>query len=261
MKFIAEKCKNNLIFAKIIINNNTNISIYMKKLFTLTALLFGMLHNVMADDITTATYGNATGNTERTITVALNHTKDYCAFLLDLTLPTGATIADDAVITAKAPLKNGGTTTINNESVSTDFILSGKLQADGKYRIIGYNFGNVAIGEGDILLSIPVSTTSNDATITVDASNVTFISKDNNNGSYSEIAFEEQNVKADDKPRIWGDVNGDGSVDTTDVQATANISVNKANIGKVDKFAADVNGDEEINSNDVQKIANISVGK
>lgn len=234
----------------------------MKKLFTLTALLFCMLLNVMADDVTTATYGNATGNTERTITVALNHTQNYCAFMLDLTLPDGATIADGAEITAKAPLKNGGTTTINNESVTTDFILSGKLQSDGKYRIIGYNFGNVAIGDGDILLSIPVSTTSNDATITIDASNVTFISKANN-GSYSEIAFDGTNgngVQADSTPRLWGDVIKDGKIDISDLQAVVKIIAGKKLPG-ADNFAADIVNDESIDVSDSQTIAKKIAGK
>lgn len=248
---------------RFIINNNTNISIYMKKLFTLTALLFCMLLNVMADDVTTATYGNATGNTERTITVALNHTQDYCAFMLDLILPVGATIADGAEITAKAPLKNGGTTTINNESVPTDFILSGKLQSDGKYRIIGYNFGNVAIGDGDILLSIPVRTTSNDATITIDASNVTFISKASN-GSYSEIAFDGTNgnsAKADATPRLWGDVIKDGLINVKDYQAVANKIAGEDFSADMDSFAADIVEDGEINVKDIQTIANKIAGE
>lgn len=246
-----------------IINNNTNISIYMKKLFTLTALLFCMLLNVMADDVTTATYGNATGNTERTITVALNHTQNYCAFMLDLTLPDGATIADGAEITAKAPLKNGGTTTINDESVTTDFILSGKLQSDGKYRIIGYNFGNVAIGDGDILLSIPVSTTSNDATITIDASNVTFISKASN-GSYSEIAFDGTNgnsAKADATPRLWGDVVRDGKLDAKDKQTLTNIILEKPFESNIDLFAADINEDGKFDAKDKQTLTNKILGK
>lgn len=235
----------------------------MKKLFTLTALLFCMLLNVMADDVTTATYGNATGNTERTITVALNHTQDYCAFLLDLTLPAGATIADDAEITAKAPLKNGGTTTINNESVTTDFILSGKLQSDGKYRIIGYNFGNVAIGDGDILLSIPVSTTSNDATIRIDASNVTFISKASN-GSYSEIAFDGTNgngVQADSTPRLWGDADSNKLVNSIDLAKVTNVIMRKADKSSIDFFSSDVDGSEAINAVDMAKIINIILKK
>lgn len=238
---------------RFIINNNTNISIYMKKLFTLTALLFCMLLNVMADDVTTATYGNATGNTERTITVALNHTQDYCAFMLDLTLPDGATIADGAEITAKAPLKNGGRTTINNESVTTDFILSGKLQSDGKYRIIGYNFGNVAIGEGDILLTIPVKTTSGVAfnAGAVTASNVTFINK--TASGYNEITFEGEKVKADQ--RLWGDVYKDGVINVKDYQAVAKKIAGGQFDKGMDAFAADVFGDDIINVKDYQSIA------
>lgn len=245
---------------RFIINNNTNISIYMKKLFTLTALLFCMLLNVMADDVTTATYGNATGNTERTITVALNHSDyQYCAFMLDLTLPVGATIAEDK-ITAKAPLKNGGTTTINGKSEDTDFIISGKLQSDGKYRIIGYNFGNVAIGEGDILLTIPVKTTSGVAfnAGAVTASNVTFINK--TASGYNEITFEGEKVKADQ--RLWGDVNQDHSISPIDINMITGIYLQNTSLSEVkDPFAADVNNDGSISPVDVNAVTNIYLQK
>lgn len=229
---------------------------YRLKTILVAALLGGFVAsaNAQNDNVVTATYGNATGNTTRTMTVALNHTNDYVAFRLVMTLPEGTTVTG---VTAKAPLKNSGTIDLStkggNANESTDFKVPFK-QNGTKCNIVGYNYNNEKIlgASGDIILTVTLET----------ASGVNF----NADGVTTACTFVDTSAKEAElgEPvtvaKLWGDVNMDKKVNTTDVQAAANISVAAANPGAVDMFAADANGDGKINSNDVQKIANISVG-
>lgn len=228
----------------------------MKKMF-MGALLagFAVSANAEGDNVVTATYGNATGNTTRTMTVALNHETDYVAFMLQLTLPEGTTVAG---VTAKDPLKSNETIDLSANGGSDTESKSFKVpfkQNGTKCNIVGYNYGNEKIaGEsGDILLTVTLETA---AGVAFNAEGVTtactFVDANSTEANLGNPVTE---------ARLWGDVVKDGKVNTTDVQAASNISVTKASTGSVDEFAADINGDDKVNSNDVQKISNISVGK
>ena len=231
----------------------------MKKTLLFAALMLGIMGNAKADDgITTATYGNATGNTTRTMTLALTHeTNDYVAFQLDLTLPEGTSV-DATKITAKSPMKAGGTVTIDGTEYSTNFIFDGATQTDGTYRIIGYNLGNVEVSgtSGDICLTLPLTTTEGitfDAN-TVTASNIIFVES----AGLTEVNM----TAATTDSRLWGDVVRNKSVDATDYQAVANI-VTKIGNGttEIDSFAADVDQSDAIDATDYQAIGNIVTGK
>lgn len=225
------------------------------KMLLVASLLCGFTAAHADDNVVTATYGNAAGNTTRTMTVALNHEKDYVAFHLVMDVPAGTTVMG---VTAKSPLKNGRTVDLSTKggtaNESTDFNVP--FNQDGtKCNIVGYNYGNEKIvgTSGDVLLTVTLGTT---AGVAFDADGVTATC------TFVDDASNEKVLNKDllSDPRLWGDVNMDKKVNTTDVQAAANISVAAANPGAVDMFAADANGDGKINSNDVQKIANISVG-
>jgi len=227
---------------------------HMKKNLLFAAMFLGLVGNAMADDVTTATYGNKEGNTVRTLTIALNHADaDYCAFQLDLTIPEGATVG---TMTAKTPLVNGKSVTISGASESTNFVLAGNTQADGKYRIVGYNLGNEVIGTGEVLLTIPLTTTEGVAfnAAEVTASDVLFVKK-------TSTTLEEVSLSTSADQRLWGDVVKDGKVDATDYQAVANI-VTKIGNGSiaVDKFAADVDESDSVDATDYQAIGNIVTG-
>ncbi len=58
-----------------------------------------------------------------------------------------------------------------------------------------------------------------------------------------------------------GDVNGDGLVNVTDVTATINIILGKAEDGPTDRDAADMDGNGIINVSDVTAIINLILGK
>lgn len=212
--------------------------------------------NAQSDNVVTATYGNATGNTTRTMTVALNHTKDYVAFHLVMDLPAGTTV--DAV-TAKSPLLNGKTIDLSAKggeaTESTDFKVPFN-QNGTKCNIVGYNYGNEKIvgNSGDVLLTVTLKTA---AGVAFNADGVTtactFV-----DASSNEVALGSPVTVA----RLWGDVVRDGQVLTSDYQAVANILANVSNGDQdIDIFAADIDQNDEIGTADYQTIANKLAGK
>lgn len=235
-------------------------NINMKKtLFMVMALMLAGTGRCLSQDaVTTATYGHATGNTERTMTMALTHTADYVAFSAELLLPEGTTVT---AINARTPLKNGGT--INMSSVggsateSTDFRVPFR-QVGTTCRVMGYNLGEMKIAgnTGDILVTITLTTTEgiNYNTSTVTASNITFVTDD-----MREVTL----PNAITSSRLWGDVNVDQAVDGKDYQVVTNIAVGTEVVG-ADLFAADIVVDAEetiVDAKDAQRLSNVIVGK
>lgn len=214
--------------------------------------VFAVSANAQSDNVVTATYGNATGNTTRTMTVALNHANEYVAFYLNLTLPEGTTVKE---VTAKAPLLTDETVDLTDRggeaNESKSFNVPFKQVSDTKCNIVGYNYANMAIGgtSGDILLTVTLETTEG---IDYDANAITtactFVDAD-----ATEYALGESVTEA----RLWGDVNTDKEVDGKDYQAISNKISGATITGNFDGFAADINGDIVIDGKDYQSLSNI----
>ncbi len=212
--------------------------------------------NAQSDNVVTATYGNATGNTTRTMTVALNHANDYVAFYLTLQLPEGTTVTG---VTAKDPLKNGGTTDLSqaggSATESTNFHIPFNHTSPTTCNIVGYNFGNEKIvGEsGEILFTITLETEEG---IAFDEGKVSC--------SYEFASLLSESLKGtvETDSRLWGDVVRDQNVDVTDYQAISNIILKKNNGSAViDEFAGDIDQSGSIDVTDYQGISNIIMKK
>lgn len=208
-----------------------------------------------SDNVVTATYGNATGNTTRTMTVALNHATDYVAFYLNLTLPEGTTVKG---VSVKSPLKNGGTTDLSqaggSDTESTDFNVPFK-QNGTKCNFVGYNYGNEKIvGEsGEVLFTITLETTEG---VAFDEGSVEC------KYEFAKLVGESLTGTVTADPRLWGDVVKDKKVDATDFQAVGNIVTKLGNgTTTIDAFAADVDQSDEIDATDYQAIGNIVTKK
>lgn len=230
----------------------------MKNILVATLLsVFAVSANAQqSDNVVTATYGNATGNTTRTMTVALNHANEYVAFYLNLTLPEGTTVKE---VTAKAPLLTDETVDLTDRggeaNESKSFNVPFRQVSATKCNIVGYNYANMAIGgnSGDILLTVTLETEEgidyNDDAITTSC---TFV-----DANATEYALEPSVTEA----RLWGDVVMDKNVDVSDYQAIANRIANKAVGEDVDMFAADVVNDGTVDVSDYQAVANIIANK
>lgn len=229
----------------------------VKKIFV-AALLCGCAVSANAqDNVVTATYGHATGNTTRTMTVALNHTIDYVAFRLVMQLPEGTTVTG---VTAKSPLLTDETIDLSERggsaTESKSFKVPFRQVSATKCNIVGYNYANRAIGgnTGDILLTVTLNTEEG---VAFDADAITttctFVDAD-----ATEYTMEPAVTEA----RLWGDVVKDKNVDVTDFQAVGNIVTMLGNgTTDIDAFAADVDLSGEVNVTDFQAIGNIVTKK
>lgn len=229
------------------------------KLILAAALLsvFAVSANAQqSDNVVTATYGNATGNTTRTMTVALNHATDYVAFTLNLTLPEGTTVTG---VSVKSPLKNGGTTDLSqaggSDTESTDFNVLFNHTSPTKCNVVAFNYGNVAIGgeSGEVLFTIKLETAEG---VAFDEGSVEC------NYEFAKLLGESLTGTVTTEPRLWGDVVKDKKVDATDFQAVGNIVTKLGNgTTTIDAFAADVDQSDEIDATDYQAIGNIVTKK
>ena len=226
----------------------------LKKIF-LAALLsaFVVSANAQSDNVVTATYGNATGNTTRTMTIALNHANDYVAFTLNLTLPEGTTVTG---VNVKSPLKNGGTVDLSgvggDANESTDFKVEFNHTSPTKCNVVAFNYGNVAIGgeSGEVLFTITLQTTEG---VAFDEGSVEC------QYTFASLLGQSLTGTTETEPRLWGDVVKDKNVDATDFQAVGNIVTKLGNgTTDIDAFAADVDQSGEINATDYQAIGNIN---
>lgn len=208
-----------------------------------------------SDNVATATYGNATGNTTRTMTVALNHANDYVAFTLNLTLPEGTTITG---VSVKSPLVNGGTVDLSHAggsaTESTNFIVRYNHTSPTKCNVVAFNYGNVAIGgeSGEILFTITLETTEG---VAFDEGSVEC------KYEFAKLVGESLTGTVTADPRLWGDVVRDGKIDSRDYQTLANIIAGKSYDASSDKFAADMVQDDKFNAQDYQSLANKIAGK
>lgn len=226
------------------------------KMLLVASLLCGFTAAHADDNVVTATYGNAVGNTTRTMTVALNHEKDYVAFHLVMDVPEGTTVTN---VTAKSPLVNGKTVDLlakgGSATESTDFKVP--FNQDGtKCNIVGYNYGNEKIigDNGAILLTVTLETEQG---ITYNANTVktscTFV-----DASSTEYTLGNPETES----RLWGDVVKNGVVDVTDFQAVGNIVTKLGNgTTAIDTFAADIDQSDAVDVTDFQAIGNIVTKK
>lgn len=219
--------------------------------------MMGTMTTMAQDAVTTATYGNAKGNTTRTMTIALNRTIDYVAFQAELALPANTTVKE---VTAKSPLINNGTVDLSTKGGDAEESTNFKLafnQSGTTCKLVGYNLGNKKIAgtSGDILLTVTLETTAGidfDAS-TVTTKNVAFVKASD---------LKEQTMpNSETEARLWGDVVKNGVVDVNDFQTVGNIIAGKTVDKSADLFAADVVNNDKLDVNDYQQIANKIAGK
>lgn len=215
------------------------------------ALLCGTVvsANAQGDNVVTATYGNATGNTTRTMTVALDHANDYVAFKLNLTLPEGTTVTG---VSVKEPLKNGGTIDLSqvggSATESTDFIVSFNHTSPTKCNVVAYNYANAAIGgeSGEILFTITLTTTEG---VAFDEGAV------NCNYTFATLLGQSLTGTVDTESRLWGDVNGDKKVNASDVD-DAILATSTGNVSGLDHFATNTGIVGAFKATDVDNVIN-----
>lgn len=135
------------LFANIKINNINNLkSKTMKKFVLFFAMLVCSLASFATDVVTAKVSGS-------TVNVALENETTYCAFQMDITLPTGKSVTAAAAVTER--LAQGANVTINSTETETPFVVAYNCidATNNVWRVIAYNLGNHEIQNktGDIL--------------------------------------------------------------------------------------------------------------
>lgn len=234
----------------------------------LTLLVTCFVGNAFADDtVTGLTVGSGT---DWTMHVVLNNEDanvGYCAFQLDVTLPTEFTL--NGVTASKTRLVQGENVTIGEESVETPFEVKYAKQSEGNvYRVLGYNLGNNNIagekGKTIVKLNLQSEEACDPSAVSATFSNVTFVKTDDqNNFVATDLAVEEQSGTegkiSNVKYFLRGDVNKNNEVNTTDAVAVINYYLNKDK--NIDPIIADMNGDGDVNTTDAVAIINKYLNK
>lgn len=212
----------------------------MKKIFLLAAAMVCSIATWAADVVTASVAG-------QTIDVALQNDTKFCAFQMDITLPSGVSVTNVELNVARL---DEGTTTI--AGANGNFQIAYNVLSDNKLRVIAYNLANREIAQAEGTL-FTVSLGSEVEAANVSISNVLFVDKDN----LAEHTITDATV-VEGTDILIGDANGDGDVDVFDLFAVLDYA--DEIITEEDGFvfkAADVDNSGEIDIFDFMAIVDI----
>ena len=183
----------------------------------------------------------------RTISILLDNEIEYTAFQSDIYLPEGLSVEMD-----------GDYCVIDlSDCKARSHILYSAIQQDGAIRLLCYSSSvSPFIGTSGALVYMNVIA-SNDF-----VGPKTILIKNTRFGTTSgdEIQFPDEicNVTSSN-PSLRGDVNGDGEVNISDVNAIVNIILG-ATVDTSTMTRADVNEDGEVNISDINAVLDIILG-
>lgn len=153
-----------------------------------------------AADVVTATI------TGKQLTVDLANETKFCAFQMDIALPTGVGVED---VVLNVERLDEGTTTIAG-AANGNFEIRYNVLSDGTLRVIAYNLANREIAKNEGLLFTATLDQETSAEISID--NILFVD--------TEGLLEHRLNKADVEEGaafLMGDVNGDEDVNVLDI--------------------------------------------
>lgn len=179
----------------------------------------------------------------RTVSILLNNETAYTAFQCDLYIPDGLSVEQD----------DGDYIFDLTNRKGRDHIIASQTQAEGAIRVISYSPSIKAYnGNSGPLVTFNMTASSNFKGALIQLKNILFTTV-----SGIEVPFADDIcVVISSTHTLSGDVNGDGEVDITDVNAVIEIIL----MGEPD-LAADVNGDGEINIADLNTVIHFILSK
>ena len=214
----------------------------MKKFLLSMALFAASVGAWATDDAVTAKVSGTNLN------VALTNETEYCAFQMDITLPSG--VSASAVAAAANRLTQTGSDT---EIGGTKFIVASNVidETNNVLRVIAYNLNNNAIAgtSGADILNITLSAAPSKSS-DVKVSNIVFVKSSDLTAATLSDATGVDGFKK-------GDVNQDGTVDVFDATALVNIILHK----QAETTTSDVDGNGTIDVFDVTALTNIILHK
>ena len=220
----------------------------MKKILLLFAAAVCAVASWAADATVSATVKG------QELKVALaNDAQAFVAFQMDITLPTGVSVANDGTAmtlnTERLTVKAGEPVP---GAANANFILAYNVIDATHVRVLAYNLENRALAgnSGELFTMTFDGTPGTDFTI----DGIKFVTESSLNEV--DLAQIQSTVGAD---VLLGDINMDGKVDGDDVTAAAAVYLGTINYA-VDLKAGDVNGDTVVDGDDIVLIAKIYLG-
>ncbi len=180
-----------------------------------------------------------------TLPVNMNNTENITAIQFDLTLPAGVSIAKNT---------QGKYIVEKTERCADHTLNVSKLGDANVYKVLLYitPVENVTGSEGAVLnVTLETSESMTEGEYDVTISNINLTTPDE-----TKITPADVTCKLTVNNSIPGDVNGDGSIDVTDIVSIANAILGRPS-NSFDAAAADVNGDGSIDVTDIVVIANM----
>ena len=184
------------------------------------------------------------------LSVKLNNEVDITNFQFDLYLPEGITIAKD----------EDGYECINlstERTTSRKHIFSNSEQQDGAMRVVCYSNSNAVFtgNEGEVLtITLDISDSMSEGDYTIQMKNIVLTEYTNSEPIKHTVPY----VKSTITVYVYtlGDVNGDASIDVTDISGVVNCILSEGVEGNA-RRAADFNEDGAVDVTDISGVVNV----
>lgn len=180
------------------------------------------------------------GNNQR-LAIQLNNSIDYTAFQAEFFFPKGI-----------SPVKNSnGEYSVNLSFRKTNHTITAKINDNGALKVVSYSMTNESLkgNSGDLFYIDITSESTFEGPAMLAVREILFTQTSNR----KEVAFSDVNCILDTHTPVRGDVNGDGTINTIDVEEVANDIMGNPS-DKFDADAADINDDDLINAADIVQI-------
>lgn len=184
------------------------------------------------------------------LSINMNNVNAITNFQFDLVLPEGITISQDEDGYEDIYLSTKRTT-------ARKHTIENKVQSDGSMRVLCYSGSNAVFSgtEGEVLtITLNVSETLAEGDYTIQMNNLILTEYTNAQA----IKHTAPSVESTISVFVYtpGDVNGDESIDVTDISGVVSFILNTASDGLIKK-AADVNEDGSVDVTDISGVVNL----
>ena len=222
-------------------NNLSSWAARLRKISALCLMLVAST-NLWADNKLTIKPDIKAGQTGK-ITIALDNATDYTAFQMEIKLPAGLSIESSGAMEIVSAVNADHQVAYNT--------------VDGVTKVAAYSFDGASNGNeafkatGDFLI-ITVTADADYTPADVQIENIIFVTQ----SDLSAVTDFEVETEAG----LWGDVNGDGKVDTQDALLIIDkwIGVDNENFNA---SVADLNNDNKIDTQDALIVIDIWINK
>ena len=222
----------------------------MKRLFTISLLTIIVALAVTARDRIYINDFNIAAGESKTIEVILKNDTTYCALQTDIMLPEGLTIDSEMYDGEVEYFIDLTSRKANNHVVSSN------LLDNGAVRVFITSYPPRAFSGNDgVIFTFDVTASADFDKGSVTLSNSVLVEDNGTRHALDDATAGINGGATPPTPSLKGDVNGDGSINASDINVLINIIMGKASAANYGG-RADVNQDGAVNASDINWIIN-----